>query len=328
MRRGTTPLSGEPHLVPARIYRPEYDQSRFDNSTVGGDHYRQIAERELIPRIIERQKQALNVVPDFFRFYQRAYTGRRCSCFSSIETSPAASCGVCFGTGNTGGYQLYGHVTDVFDATAPSTAISVVQDFDQITRPIQFRLTHSAVRGYIDFTMPVRGGINRCTLASLHAVAPRGTRVRAGVKLFSEPDFVDLTVEAVTARLQAAQTSGGLHLRVTLERDSISAESPRFSFLRVRYQTLDDDTVRGDIPRSTEANRSSEFGWFEDVATRSMYLDSTLRSVTTEDLFRQVNTGRLWKCFSTNANAPGGLLTSWDLEIRLVQNSEKYASIP
>jgi hypothetical protein len=314
--------------VPARIYRPGFDQSRFDNAQIGGDHYRQIAERELIPRIIERQRQALNVVPDIFQFYQRAYTGRRCSCFASIETSPAASCMVCFGTGNTGGYQLYGHTTEVFDATAESSAIAVVQDFDSITRPIQFRLANNAVKGYIDFTMPVKGGINVCTLASLHAVAPRGTRVRSAVKLFTEPDFTPLSMEAVTERLQQGQTTGGLHFRVVLERDSISATSPKFAFLRIRYQTLQDDKVRGDIPRSTEANRSSEFGWFEDVATRSMYLDASLRSVTTEDLFRQVNTGRLWKCFSVNPNAPGGLLTSWDLEIRLIQNSEKYASIP
>lgn len=314
--------------MPARIYRPEFDQSRFDNAQIGGDHYRQIAERELIPRIIERQKQALNVVPDLFHFYQRAYTGRRCSCFSSIETSPASACGVCFGTGNTGGYQLYGHVTEVFDATAVSGAVSVVQDFDQVTRPIQFRLAHDAVKGYIDFTMPVRGGINRCTLASVHALAGRGTRVRAAVKLFTEPDFTPLSIESVSERLQMAQTTGGLHLRIVLERDSISATSPKFAFMRIRYQTLEDDRVRADIPRSTEANRSSEFGWFEDVATRSMYLDSTLRSVTTEDLFRQVNTGRLWKCFSANPNAPGGMLTSWDLEIRLIQTSEKYAAIP
>ena len=312
----------------ARIYRPGFDQSRFDNAQIGGDHYRQIAERELIPRIIERQKQALNVVPIFFNFYQRAYTGRRCSCFSSIETSPAASCMVCFGTGNTGGYQLYGHQTEVFDATAESSAVAVVQDFDSVTRPIQFRLANLAVKGYIDFVMPVKGGINRCTLASLHAVAPRGTRVQSAVKLFTEPDFTPLSMGAVTERLQMAQTTGGLHLRVVLERDSISAPSPRFSFLRIRYQTLPEDRVRGDIPRSTEVNRSSEFGWFEDVATQSLYLDATLRSVTSEDLFRHVRTGRLWKCFSVNPNAPGDLLTSWDLEVRLIQNSEKFASIP
>jgi len=314
--------------VPARVYRPEYDQSRFDSAQIGGDYYRQVAESNLIPQIIERQRQALNVVPEFFRFYQRAYTGRRCSCWSTIETSPAASCVVCFGTGNTGGYQLYGHKTEVFEATAQSSSVNVVIDYDQITRPLSFRLANRAVQGYIDFVMPVSGGINRCTLASVHATAPRGTRVQVGCKLFTEPDFVPLTMEAVTARLQQAQTSGGLHLRVTLERASVSAESPRFALLRIRYQTLEDDKIRGDTPRSAEGNRSSEFGWFEDVDAKSLYIDSTLRSVTSEDLFRHVNTGRLWKCFRCNPNAPGGLLTSWDLEVRMVQDSEKYAAIP
>lgn len=314
--------------MPARVYRPEFDQSRFDNAQIGGDDYRQHAQSVLLPQIIERQKQALNVVPDFFRFYQRAYTGRRCSCWSTIETSPSANCIVCFGTGNTAGYQLYGHKTEVFEATASAGTVNVVLDFDQITRPLSYRLLAQAVRGYIDFVMPVSGGTNICNLVNLHAVAPRGTRVRAGCKLFSEPEFTDLSVEAISTRLQQAQTSGGIHLRIVLERDSISAPSPKFSLLRIRYQTLEDDRVRGDVPRSAEGNRSSEFGWFEDVDTKSLYIDSTLRSVTSEDLFRQMNTGRLWKVFRSNPNAPGGMLTSWDLEIRLVQNSERYALIP
>lgn len=304
------------------------DQSRAETAQIGGDYYREVAERTLIPRIIERNKQALNVVPDFFQFYQRAYTGRRCSCFGATETSPSGSCLVCYGTGNTGGFQMYGHRTEVFDATAESAAVNVVLDFDQITRPLSFRLVNCALTGYIDFVLPVSGGVNRCTLASMHAVAPRGTRVRSACRLFTEPTWTPLSVPAVTERLQMAQTTGGLLLRVILERDSISTQSPKFSFLRVRYQTLTDDKVRADIPRSTETNRSSEFGWFEDVATRSMFLDNTLRSVTTEDLFRQVNTGRMWKVFEANPNAPGGLLTSWDLQIRLVQSSEKYANIP
>ena len=312
----------------ARVFRPEMDQSRFDGAQIGGDYYRQVAESYLIPQIIERQKQALNVVPDLFRFYQRAYTGRRCSCFSSNETSPSALCIVCFGTGNTGGYQLYGHKTEVYEATAESSAVNVVLDFDQIARPLSFRLVHQAVRGYIDFVLPVSGGINKCTLASLHALTPRGSQVRAACKLFTEPDFTPLSVEAITARLQAAQNTGGIHLRVFLERDAISTASPKFSLLRLRYQTMENDTIRGDIPRSAEGNRSSEFGWFDDVDSKALYLDSTLRSITSEDLFRHVNTGKLWKTFRVNPNAPGGLLTSWDLEIRLVQNTERYIGIP
>jgi hypothetical protein len=314
--------------MPARVYRPSFDQSRFDSAQIGGDNYRQLAESVLIPQIIERQKQALNVVPDLFRFYQRAYSGRRCSCWSLTETSPAASCVVCYGTGNTGGYQIWGHKTEVFEATAESSACNVVLDFEQVTRPLSFRLAAKATTGFIDFNMNVSGGMNVCTLASLHAVAPRGTSVRAGVKLHTEPDFTPLTVEAITDRLQAAQTTGGLHLRIYMSRNSISAASPKFSLLRIRYQTLENDVIRGDVPRSAEGNRSSEFGWFEDVDTKTLHLDNTLRSVTSEDLFRQVNTGRLWKCMRITPNAPGGLLTSWDVEIRLVQDSERYASIP
>lgn len=314
--------------MPARTFIPHFDQSRFDQGQVGGDYYREHAERDLIPRIIQRNKQALNVVPDFFYFYQRSYVGKRCSCWSGTETSPSSACLVCFGTGNTGGYQIYGHKTEVFDATSESAAVNVVLDFDEVTRPLHFRLLHQALRGWIDFTLPVSGGLNVCSLVSLHAVAMRGARIRGACKLFSEPSFTPLSVQAVTDRLQQAQTQGGLHLRVMFERDSVSTISPRFSHLRIRYKTLDDDRVRGDIPRSAESNRSSEFGWFDDVETKSLFLDSTLRSVTSEDLFRQVNTGRLFKCFSANPNAPGGQLTSWDVQMRMVQNAERYSNIP
>lgn len=314
--------------MPANTFKPEWDQSRFDNSQVGGDYYREHAERNLIPQIIQRNKQALNVVPDFFRFYQRGYVGRRCSCWGNIETSPSAACLVCFGTGNTAGYQLYGHQTEVFDATSSSAAVNVVIDYDQITRPLHFRLLHQAVRGWIDFVMPVIGGMNVCSLASLHTVIPPGARVRAGVRLFSETDFVPMSMEAVTARLAQAQVTGGLHFRVFLERDSVSTPTPRFSHLRIRYKLLQDDTIRGDIPRTENSNKSSEFGFFEDIGTMTLFLDNTLRAISSEDLFRHVPTGKLWKVFAVNDNSPGGQLTSWDVQMRAVQNVDRFANIP
>lgn len=304
------------------------DQSRFDSAQIGSDYYREVANRLLIPRIIERNKQVLNVAPVFFRFYQRAYTGRRCSCFSNNETSPSSGCFVCFGTGNTAGYQLYGHQTEVFDATAESSAVNVIVDYDCVARPLAFRLFKGALRGFIDFVLPVRGGLNQCSLASLHAAAPRGTRVRSACRLFTESSFVALSMQAITERLEAAQTTGGIQVRVVLERDSVATQSPRFSFLRIRYRTLTDDTIRGDEPRSTEANRTSEYGFFDEVATKSLFLDNTLRSVTTEDLFRHVNSGRMWRISSVNPNAPGDYLTSWDVDIALVQASERFANLP
>ena len=312
----------------SKTYRPEFDQSRFDNAQTGGDYYRQLAESKLVPQIIERQKQALNVVPEEFLFYQRAYTGRRCSCFGGISTSPSSACLVCFGTGNTAGYQLYGHNTEALDATAPASAMNVVLDFDQVTTPLSFRLLNQVTKGYIDYVLPVSGGVNACSLASLHVVAPRGSRVRAGVKLFTESVFTDLSTDAVTERLAEAQTTGGLHFRIVLERSSICAESPRFQFLRIRYKTLDQDRVRGDVPLSSESNTSSELGWYDSVESKSLYLDNTLRSISSEDLFREMRTGRLFKVEELTPNFVAGLLTSWTCNLRKVQDSERYSFIP
>lgn len=310
------------------VKNPSFDQSRYDIAQIGGDYYREIAERELIPRIIERNKQALNVVPEFWQFLQRAYSGRRCSCWSANESMPSSLCTVCYGTGNTAGYQLYGHQTDVFDVTAESSAVGIVIDYDQITRPLSFRLVNHCLRGVIDFTLKVQGGTNLCSLVSLHASAKRGSKVRAGVKLFSENAFVPLTMTAVTERLAAAQLQGGLQLRVTLERVSRNTPSPRFSHLRVRYRTLKDDRIKADSPRSSTGNRSSEYGFFRDKAAKSLFLDNTLRMVTSEDLFRQTNTGELWKVVDLTENAPGGWLTSWDVNVRKVQDVDRYSLIP
>lgn len=314
--------------MPAKVYRPEFDQSEFDSANIGGDYYREVAERILIPRIKERNKQILNVAPDWFQFYQRAYTGRRCSCISGIETSPSSTCLVCYGTGNTDSYQLYGHRTEVFDVTSTSSGVNIEVDYNKITRPLSFCLSPGALRGYVDFQLNVMGGLPKCSLVSMHATAGRGTSLRAGVKLFSEQDFVPLNKVSLEARLAEGQKQGGIPIRVLMTRDSASLQSPRFSHLRVRYQTLDDDKIPGDRPNGPESNRSSEFGNFEDIATRSLFIDSRLRSVTSEDLFRQVNTGRLWKCFSTNPLEVAGQLLSWDIELVIVQQSSRFASLP
>lgn len=311
----------------ARSFRPEFDQSRHDIAQTGGDYYAEMAQRVLIPRIVERNKQVLNVAPTYFHFYQRASHGRRCSCFSNNETSPSATCLVCFRTGNTAGYQMYGHVTDVFDATARSAAVGIVQDFDTLTRPTQFRLAKCARRGHIDFQWNPVGGTNVCSLVSLHAQAPRGTRVRAECRLFSESAFVPLSQDALSARIGPSQTTGGIHLRVTMERDSISAVSPRFSHLRLRHRVLDDDRIPGDVPAAGAGTRASEFGTFEDVDARPMFIDSRLRAVTNEDLFREVGTGRLWRIYRAKPVAPADILTSWELETRLVVNADFYANI-
>ncbi len=311
----------------SRSDKPEFDQSRFDNAQTGGDYYRQLAENELVPRIIERQRQALNVVPNFYRYYQRAYSGRRCSCFSETATSPSSSCLACFGTGNTSSYQLYGHHTEILDVTAASATVGIVPDFNNITYPVGFRLMDNVTKGYVDFTLSVKGGINVCSLVSLYANAPAGTAIRSGVKLFTEATFTDLSVDAVSSRLEAAQTTGGLHIRVVMERNSICAVSPTFQFVRVRYRTIEDDRVRGDVPLSSEANRSSDVGWFDEVENKTMYLDTTLRAISSEDLFRDVRSGQLWKVSETTPNEVGGLLTSWFITVRKVQDSERYASL-
>ena len=58
-----------------------------DGSEVLQDNHRQVADKQLVPRIIRRNRQAILVDPHYFDFFQRKKQGRRCSCFQ-VESSP------------------------------------------------------------------------------------------------------------------------------------------------------------------------------------------------------------------------------------------------
>lgn len=313
--------------MPARVYRPP-NQRVADKSQGLYDRGREIAEGILLPRIAERNKQALNVVPNYYHFYQKSSSGRRCSCWEGIETSPSSLCLVCFGTGNTRGYQLWGHIDEVFDVTARFDSVNVVIDYNNITRPLHFILMPGAKRGYVDFLLEVKPNIGVVSNASVHASIKRGAGCAVGVKLLRETEFSSFTRENIAARLAEATTGGGLQVRVVLSRESVSVESPRFSHARIRYQFVENDVIRGDVPRSTEANKSSEFGWFEEFASKNMFLDNTLREITTNDFFRDLRSNRIWKIQMVNPNAPGDQLLSWDVEVRAVMSTERLSFVP
>jgi hypothetical protein len=310
-----------------RVNKPEFDQSRFEKSQIGGDYYHEIAGRDLIPRIAERNKQVLNVAYDEFYLFQRGYRGRRCSCWSGSETSPSSTCLICYKTGNTSGYQLYGHQTEVFDVTAPAVLVNVIPDYASVARPIQYLLADKATKGYIDYHVPAVGGINVCSLAELHAVAPAGTRLLVGVKLFSEETYVPLTMDAVTQRLEDAQLEGGFQMRVTFYREGMAMPSPKLSFVRLRFQLFVCDRIRGDIPASAETNKSSEFGWFHSLDEKTLFLDSTVRYISADDIFMHYSTRTLWRTVSVMSKAPMGILLSREVVIELIQGAEIVASL-
>ncbi len=311
-----------------RVNGPKFDQRVHDKADAHGNYVRDIVERVWLPRIAKRQRAALNVVPDLFRFYQRISHGRLCSCLTAISTSADDTCPVCWGTGTVVGYERYGHRTEIIDATARWTSINVVADYEQPTRPRHLVLDADQTAGFCEALLEVGPNIGKCSLAQIGADRRPGTQITAWVKLLTESEFVPFSADNISARLLNAARQGGLVVRVVMRRPTAGSASPRLGYIRVRVQTLANDIVRADVPRTVQSNRSSEYGFFEDFQTRTFALDDTLRSITTEDFFEQVNTGRRWKLDSVNPNAPGGILTSWDCEAQLVQSSDRFSKVP
>ena len=99
-----------------------------DGSEVLQENHREVADKQLIPRIIARNRQAILVDPHHFHFFQRKKQGRRCSCFQ-VETSPDGLCQVCFGTGVVAGYEKFGTVSDMYDVSFPRIRAVNVPNF-------------------------------------------------------------------------------------------------------------------------------------------------------------------------------------------------------
>lgn len=82
-----------------RYINPGRLEDRVDTVTdIIGDSAQQLVREVFAPRISKLSRNALNVMPFPFEFFQRVRTGRRCSCFG-VEDDAAAQCHVCFPPG-------------------------------------------------------------------------------------------------------------------------------------------------------------------------------------------------------------------------------------
>ena len=95
--------------------------------------------------------------------------------------------------------------------------------------------------------------------------------------------------------------------------------SPKFGLFYIRYKRLEDLTVLANIPRTQKSNLLAEMGVTDDWQHQMFFMDSTIRSITTEDFVISVTNGTRWKINVVNESNPEDYLLSWDLDTRLVQ---------
>lgn len=296
-----------------------------DGSEVLQDNHRQVAEKQLIPRIIQRNRQAMLVDPHYFDLFQRRKQGRRCSCFK-VESSPDALCQVCFGTGIVGGYEKFGTLSDVFDTTFPRTrAVNVRQDFASQTRPVMFALIEGAMRGYIEFDWEIRASRRRLDIFQVIARnTGHANSVKAFIRSTREPKFVPLTNASITERLGERKAV----IRVDMSRKTPDDAYPVLSHVYIRYKLLDETRVRMDVPRQTESTTLAEYGVFDSFTTITGWLTDEIRKVSTEDFFRRVHDNSFWKAIESQPNRPLNQTTSHDVTLRLIQDFEGYKRFP
>jgi len=286
----------------------------------------EIARDQMVPKIVDRNLDAINVDPHLFHFYQRKQMGRRCSCYN-VETSPDGLCQVCWGTGIVGGYTKWGTVDHVIDVTAPKVnAVNVLPSFDQQIRPVMFVLANTATSGYIQTRINITS--NSGILDALQIIPhniKQGNKVIAYVKRSTDLTWTELDDPDI---LEGMLDASFLDFRVVLWRASPESEIPFLSHIMLRYRLRENISIKGDIPRVPESQTLAEFGLFDSFSAITIWTANEPSVVTTEDFFHEISTGRRWKIIESNPNTPEGILTSHDLQARLVQRFEAYSRVP
>ncbi len=303
----------------------EYRTSESDGSEVLQDNHHKVADEQLVPRIIKRNREAILTDPHHFHFFQRKKQGRRCSCFK-IESSPDGLCQVCYGTGIVGGYEKFGTVSDLFDVTYGNTrAVNVRQDFEAQTRPVLWRLAEGAMRGHIEFDWRVKASRRRLDLFQL---VNRNVGKGAHVKAFVRPSRAETFRPMTRQVLNEVLCENAVVIRIELSRDNPDSPHPMFSHVYIRYLLMDDTRIRMDVPRVPESITLAEFGVFDSFSSMRGWLTDEVKNVSTEDFFRRIHDGTFWKSIESEPNRPLQQTTSHDITLRLVQDYEAYKRFP
>jgi len=309
----------------SKYYKAPNSSYVASNTDILDDLPQRRAREELIPMIIKKAHNALNVMPVWVEYFQRIKAGRRCSCWT-VEEDPQGLCRVCFGTGIVGSFSKRGTRTVVFDTTYPDVGAANVEiDYNQPTRPINWTLSSTAVYGTLEFSIPITHNVGLLDVLEINDYQPEGSRIEYYIKTPIETSFVTLTEQNLQNRLH----NDLLQIKIIMKRKTPAAPVPKLQNIRICYKLLRITAIRADIPRINESLALEEFGIMEGWTTSHYYLDNTLKNVTTEDFLVKLQDGTRWKVIELSDNKPMGILTSWDLTCRKVQTYDHaYMNVP
>lgn len=319
----------KPHPVATDIFKLgqtrnhlHVSRSRANINGIGGfdqanwaNHF---AEREAVPQMIERAKNALDVNPFFMNVYFKLHSGKRCSCWGKGET-PDGYCVSCFKSGYVGGYDKYRCQTDLIDSTHSDLSLVNVQpDYKSGRVPIPLTLISKATAGIIEVAVKLQPNAGILDLWKVYASDTTGSSVTVFVKSPTERSWTKATEESVQARLQ----SGILLIRVEMKRDTTETAPPFLKAIRLRYQLQPGDIrVKMNIPLGDDSFQLQDLGIFETFQTLTFFTDNTLSVVRNEDVIVNPRDGRRFMITNVRLFNPSNTIVSWLLTGRFV-NSE------
>jgi len=280
----------------------------------------------LIPRVQEHSRISIDTDPVKFLYYQKLQFGRLCSCFDRVNGAADKQCPICYGRAYVGGYHKYGTNHHVVDMTAPNlTLVNVAPDFGSGQRPVPLTLLDTAVKGYIELTVPL--GANRGVLDAMRmkGKAQNGSSITPLVKLKGQADseFVIVTKSVVETKLRDAfGRPNSLVFRFVMDRINPDAELPEFLFFYLRYTTLDDIKVTLDIPKREKSIEFQEYGLLDVVDTIEAVASRKLPNITSEDMFIRVLDGERFKVIQTSQWEPENQLVETAIRARHINKEE------
>ncbi len=283
------------------------------------DHLEDEPTKELIeqylPQIANETRQAIRTNRSTFLYFRKKRMGRRCSCFLQ-ETTPDASCQICFGSGFVGGWDLHGCRTDLIDITNPDLRmVSVEGNFDAGQRPVCMVLENGANRGFVETELPLVRNIRKAQKIQTYIGALRsGTKVETFIRASGDVGFVPLT----DASFEARSGESRLLVRAVLSRSNSAMPSPKLSHILFRYHLIPDIRMYGDGTLAEESFEMGDLGFTDAYSTVQLLIPRDFDRLQTEDFLIRQSDQKRFKITRSERNAPLEVLLSHRIMGRLL----------
>lgn len=267
-----------------------------------------------VPIIGERLKVASEVVPSYFWQYN-FHRNRTCSCYL-YQQDPDSNCNACFGTGFLPGYTPEGYYSFItLDVSDPGlTMVNVRPSYTSGRSPHPIELLSTALSGYVETSFfPL--GPNLGSFTNIHF---SGT---------SHGLIFEFTVDGIEWHLVDGDyhdflaTANKIKFRCLLSRPSLEDDLPYLQVLNIRVQVLNDPLIRLDVPKWVTNLSATDAGLIPVLDTFGGFANKDVK-VEQITLWIHRDSKRKFKTLSITPWMPAGVMTSWDLQMRLIQPDE------